>query len=218
MALGAVGLAIVIGGCGSNGQTAHGFVPVAAGYRVVSPSMGDIDTGPAVGATSPDGKWRAEFAKRNGCGNVIVTNLGSHRRLRVYHSANGCCTEIAWLPPHYLVFDDDHQVQLVDAATRQQATIAQFSSFVISPDGRWVAGYASSGGHGPKTVGVVPSTGGTCRTVPRTKTQDDIVVSFTPDSQAIRISRASFDPIHGVNGDRHLMTIPLDRLQTHGSC
>jgi hypothetical protein len=76
----------------------------------------------------------------------------------MYHSNDSCCSEITWLPPHVLIFDDDYKVQALDPTNRRVATIAHFSNFAVSHDGRWIAGYSDSGGHAAETVGVVSST------------------------------------------------------------
>jgi len=186
--------------------------------RVTSPTPGQYNDGPALREQSPDGNWSVAYSRRNGYGNLDVTHRTSHRRYRMYHSNDGCCSEIAWLPPHDLVFDDDYKVQLLDPATRRVATIAHFSAFVISPDGHWLAGYADSGGHAAETVGVVDSRGGGCRTVPHAPDQDDTVGAFTADGKAIDIIRRRFDTKTGeTTRAAHVVRISLTDLRP-GSC
>jgi hypothetical protein len=199
----------------------HAGSPVVVGhYRVVSPSVvGDYDGGPAIGRASPDGKWSVEYTRRNGWGNLDVTDRASPRTYRLYHSNDSCCSEITWLPPHVLIFDDDYKVQILDPTNRRVATIAHFSNFAVSHDGRWIAGYADSGGHAAETVGVVSSTNGSCRVVSRKSSQDDTVVTFTSNDNSLLVARRVFDQNLGeVTGSAQIVTVQLEKLQPHSGC
>ena len=205
---------VAAAGCGSNRDA--GVPPTERGHwsaYVVSPAVvGEYDTGPAIGHRSPDGKWSVAYVRRNGWGNLDVTNRTSHRTYRRYHSNDGCCSEIAWLPPHRLIFDDDYRVRILDPSVGRVVTVAHFSNFAISNNGRWIAGYADSGGHSPETVGLVPSRGGTCRVVARSDEEDDVLLGFTSDAAALRIRRSE------AGGGRRIITVPLTDLKPGTGC
>lgn len=197
---------LMVVGCGS----------APSRYRVVSPGpFDDYLGGPAVGEASPDGDWTVDFTRRGSYGNLDLTNRQSHRVFRMYHSNDSCCTEITWLPPHLLLFDDDYRVLVLDPTTRRLKTIAGFSNFIVSGDGRWIAGYASSGGHVGESVRIVTAAGGSCLMVPHKTTEDDTPVTFTSDDKAIRISRTRFGP--GTARAR-ILTFTLTHLRPRGAC
>jgi hypothetical protein len=199
----------------------HAASPVVLGhYRVVSPSVvGDYNGGPAIGRASPDGKWSVEYTRRNGWGTLDVTDRASHRTYRMYHSNDSCCSEITWLPQHVLIFDDDYKVQVLNPTNRRVATIAHFSNFAVSHDGRWIAGYSDSGGHAAETVGVVSSTDWSCRVVARRSSQDDTVIAFTSNDTSLLVARRVFDQNLGeATGSAQLVAVPLANLQSRGGC
>jgi hypothetical protein len=148
-----------------------------------------------VGASqrSPDGKWSVRYTRKNGYGRLDLTQRSSGKLYRMYRSNDSCCDQITWVAPHLLIFVDDYNVKTLNPDTRTVRRIAGFSTFVVSPNGRLVAGWADSGGHVPQTVEVVPTAGGRCLAVPRRSDQDDTAASFTSDGRALIIERQHFD-------------------------
>lgn len=171
----------------------------------------------AVGMPSPDGRWSVVYSKRatvqGTYGRLDFIDRRSGRRLRMYRSNDSCCHSIRWIAPHLLIFDDDYRVETLDPATRRLHQIADFSNFVVSHDGRLVAGYAFSP-HEAETVAVVPVAGGRCRGVPRRPGDDDTVVGFTRDDGALVLRRRRFDlSLRGDVGKARTVTVPLTALR-----
>jgi hypothetical protein len=173
----------------------------------------------AGGVVSPDGKWSVDFTRKNGYGHLDVRNEATHRLYRMYRSNDSCCTSISWIGPHLLIFDDDYNVKTLNPATRRVNRIAGFSNFVVSHNGRWVAGYAESGGHSAETVGVVPVGGGGCRVVPRRADRTDTVARFSADDAAVLIVRRHWDrTLEEATGAAHAIAVPLAALRPGKTC
>lgn len=172
---------------------------------------------PAV--VSPDGKRAASvrhvFVTQTGSiGYLDVGKSGAGKKRTVYSSSDSCCTEVAWVSPSLVAFDDDYRVKTVEPSSGRVRRIASFSNFSVSPDGRWVAGWKFSGGHGPETIGVVSITGADCRAVPRPKNADDFNVTFSPDGKRLIFVRQRFDLKLGEDvGPRRVVTVPLSELR-----
>jgi hypothetical protein len=174
---------------------------------------------------SPDGKWSLAYTRQHGYDNLDVTKRATGRIFRMYSSNDGCCAQITWLPPHLLVFVDDYKTKTLDPTTKRIVVMASFSNFVVSADGRWVAGWADCGGHCAETVSVVRITGGACRDVPRRHDQDDNALRFSRDDRSLTILRRFFDvkdgePIQssGLPSRWHQITIPLSTMRRIATC
>lgn len=107
----------------------------------------------------------------------------------MHRSNDSCCDEITWIKPHLLVFVDDYNVKTLDPVKRTVKRTAGLSEFAVSPNGRWIAGYADSGGHAAETVAVVPTGGGEWEAVPQRPDQDDSSPIFTCDSRSLTLLR-----------------------------
>jgi hypothetical protein len=173
---------------------------------------------------SPDRKWSLAYGRKHGYGHLDVTERATGRVFRMYSSNDGCCAQITWLRPHLLIFVDDYHTKTLAPATRRVATIAHFSNFVVSPDGRWVAGWADCGTHCQESVDVVRITGGQCRTVPRRPAQDDNALRFSRDGRTLTIRRRFFDVRNGAPMQDgfpsrwHVVTVPLATLRPVADC
>lgn len=137
----------------------------------------------------------------------------------MYRSNDSCCDQITWVAPHTLVFVDDYRVKTLDPDRHRVKQIAGFSSFVVSPNGRWVAGYADTGGHAAESVDVVPLTGGSCLAVPKRADQDDAYPSFSSNSRFVYTERRHFDTKLGYDvGPTRRLRFELTALRTIRSC
>jgi hypothetical protein len=137
----------------------------------------------------------------------------------MYRSNDSCCDDITWIEPHLLIFVDDYNVKTLEPTSRRLTRIAGFSDFTVSHDGRWVAGYADSGGHAAETVEVVPITGGKCRAVPHRPDQDDSSPTFSRDDNAVIVTRRAFDLKRGQPvGKTRWITVPLTALVPVKTC
>jgi hypothetical protein len=144
-------------------------------------------------SVSPDREWSFTFSRLNGYGRIDVRDRSTNRLYRMYRSNDACCDQITWIAPHTLVFVDDYRVLRLDPDSRTTRRLAGFSSFVVSPSGRFVAGFADTGGHAAETVYVVPVAGGRCLVVPRRPSQDDSDPAFSADSKTVQVLRRRFD-------------------------
>lgn len=168
---------------------------------------------------SPDGKWSVDYSRRNGYSRLDLVDRRSGRRYRMYRSNDGCCQEITWVSPHLLVFVDDYNVKTLDPSTRRIVRISGFSDFVVSPNGRWVAGWASCGGHCAETVEVVPISGGPCRAFPHQRDDDDSSPFFSRDSRKLTVLRQHFDLKRGEPlGRSREVTLTLSELRRVRTC
>lgn len=163
------------------GLTSSPFTQAApAAGAAARPAPRHVIVGPVVVSPAP-ARYVALAVHVGGFGYLVVGDRDG-RKNPIYSSNDSCCTNLVWATPGVLVFDDDYNVKVVNVARcRPQLkphrcaarTIASFSNFVVSKDGKWVAGYADGGGHGPETIGVVSIDGSVCRTVPRQRTSSD---------------------------------------------
>jgi hypothetical protein len=178
----------------------------------------------ASGYVSPDRQWSLSFTRKHGYGNLDLTQRATGRTFRMYHSNDGCCQGIRWLRPHLLIFVDDYRTFTLDPATKKVTRIAGFSNFVVSRDGRLVAGWADCGGHCAETVGVVAIDGRHCRRVPRRPDQDDNALRFSADGRSLTILRRFFDVKQGeptrnaLPTPWHQVTVPLAALKPAATC
>jgi hypothetical protein len=175
------------------------------------------------GELSPDRLWSLAYTRKHGYGHLDITERATGRTFRMYRSNDGCCTEITWQRPHLLIFVDDYKTLTLDPATKRVTRIAHFSNYVVSADGRWVAGWADCGGHCAESVAVVPITGGRCRAVPRRVDQDDNALGFSRTGDVL-IGRRYFDvkdgePVrNGFPTRFHTVTVPLAQLRPTATC
>jgi hypothetical protein len=148
---------------------------------------------------SPDRVWSVVYSRANGYGRLDLTDRTTGRRSRMYRSNDSCCAQMTWVRRHTLVFVDDYNVRTLDPVTRRVTRIAGFSNFVVSPNARWIAGWASCGGHCAQTVEVVPLAGGACKAVRHQDDQDDSFPFFSSDSRRITVDRHHFDTKRGAD-------------------
>jgi len=201
---------------------------VLASIVVVASGWGHVSVQPdrvvESGYVSPDGKWILAFARKHGYGHLDITQRATRRVFRMYSSNDSCCAEITWVRPHLLIFIDDYRTKTLDPVTKQVVTIAGFSNFVLSADGRLVAGWADCGGHCAEAVDVVPITGGRCRQVPHKPDQDDQAVRFSRDDRSLTIQRRFFDVKNGEPFQNGLpsrwrpVTVSLSHLRPVATC
>ena len=178
---------------------------------------------------SPDRRYVAHVKQ------VLVPNSASVGYLEIrpatdfktrtlYSSNDSCCRNIVWVTQRLIAFVDDYHLKTADLATGRIQHIANFSDFAVSRDGRWVAGWASSGGHVAETVGVVSIEGTHCRIVPRPYNADDTQPGFMAGSKSVYVLRRSynskFEVIHGTG---RIVTTPMSMLRRelpsdHGLC
>ncbi len=195
------------------------MVAAGCGHRVAQP-----DRVLESGYVSPDGKWSLALTRKHGYGHLDITQRATRRVFRMYSSNDACCSAITWARSHLLIFVDDYQTKTLDPATKRVATIARFSNFVLSADGRWVAGWANCGDHCAEAVDVVPIAGGRCEQIPRKPDQDDNAVRFSHDNRSLTIRRRFFDvkngePFqNGVASRWRLVTFSLSRLRPVATC
>jgi hypothetical protein len=202
---------VVCGGCGARhmAATTSTQAPRPVQHRVL------VD--PAV--FSPDGKRFASvrhvFVTSTGSvGYLDVGKSGTRDKRTVYSSSDSCCTEVTWVSPSLIAFDDDYNVKTVDLSSGRVHRVATFSNFSVSADGRWIAGWKFSGGHSPETIGVVSITGSNCRTVPKPKNADDSDANFSPDAKQLMFVRQRFDLKRGEDlGQGRVVTVSLSELR-----
>jgi hypothetical protein len=202
---------VVCSGCGASHTAA------TTSTRSTRPVKHRVLVDPAV--VSPDGKSFASVrhvfvASTGSIGYLDLGKRGTPDKRTVYSSSDSCCTEITWVSPSLIAFDDDYNVKTLDLSTGRVRRIATFSNFSVSADGRWVAGWKFSGGHSPETIGVVSITGSDCRTVPRPKNADDFNASFSSDAKRLMFVRQRFDLKRGEDvGPGRVVTVSLSDLR-----
>jgi hypothetical protein len=178
--------------------------------------------GPQVDAPiwSPDERRSATLVHRGAYGRIVVALKGGAGKT-LYASNDSCCHGIAWASSRLLVFDDDYNVKTLDVTTGRIVRIAGFSDFVVSQDGKFVAGWADSGGHKAERVGVVPIAGGSCSLVPARPNQDDTKPTFSADGTHLAVLRRSFDPAGGgvdPRGRRVVVSLAALRARPANAC
>jgi hypothetical protein len=164
---------------------------------------------------SPDGRRTAILLHDGGWGHLLVGEKGGEQR-SLYASSDSCCNGIVWASPRLIVFVDDYNVKTLNVWTGRVRRIAGFSNFVVSRDGKLVAGWQDHGGHGATEVGVVAITGGTCLHVPKPENADDTQPVFSRNGKRLSVMRRAFDPSGGrvdpSSGRR--VVVPLSALRT----
>jgi hypothetical protein len=140
----------------------------------------------------------------------------------MYQSNDDCCSNVMWAKPHTLLFDDDYRLFRLDPVTRKHTLIAGWSDFFVSPDGRWIAGWAYSGEDSaapPETVGVLSIDGKTCLAVPHRSHENDVAAGFTRDGKSVVVKRQPYDPGNGItSSDYKLVAYAISSLPTSKDC
>jgi len=145
---------------------------------------------------SPDGKHLAFVTHVKGTGStqmLEVGNAGGQNARVVYTSTDACCGgPIQWASSSLIVLDDDYTVKTVSLKTGRVTKLRLgFSDFAVSSNGRWIAGWAFSGGHSPETIGIASVTGSGYHNLAKpTKNTDDSEPDFSPDGKQIVFARA----------------------------
>lgn len=111
----------------------------------------------------------------------------SRRPVWIYRSGGGCLQgQSIWVKPHLLIFPSDYPlVNSLDPSTHNVTLLGQLSDFLVSPNGRWVAG---PGPGDPKvspeanTIYLLSVGGRECLVVPGRSAD---IAGFTPDSQNV---------------------------------
>jgi hypothetical protein len=203
-ALGAL-LGMFLAGCGGGGaEVSASDVTAARDCTLVSH------------CPSPDGAWAVTAP-----GSILISHRGSRREVSMYQSNDSCCTNVMWAKPHTLFFVDDYRVFRLDPATRKHTVIASWSDFFVSPDGRWIAGFAYVGGSvaPASTVGVLSIDGKTCLAVPHSSHESDEAVGFTRDGKSVVVKRQPFVPNNGVtSSDYKLVSYAISSLAASKDC
>ena len=187
--------------CGSTNNEARHRVVI--GQRIVSPDHRSVVL------------ERHVFVTQTGStGYLDIGPVGASAKRTVYSSNDACCSNLVWATPRLIVFADDYRVKTVDVTTGRVRRIADFSNFSVSHDGRWVAGWANSGGHGPQTIAVVSITGTNCRVLPRPKPADDSDPRFSADGRRLSFMRRRYDPkLNEDTSSGHVLTVPVMNLR-----
>lgn len=143
------------------------------------------------GCHSPDGKW-AVVVNNEGTGcTLTVTRVGTNRHERI--KQGGSCVPDLWIGRSFVVQEDIYgshgRVVSLTPPGRTPKLLARFSSFVVSPDRRWIAGEAGSGEpFGAREVAVMSLATHTCR-IAAEATSSDQNVSVDKSPWSIRPGR-----------------------------
>lgn len=204
-----VALALLLGGCGGSGV---GVTPTAARQCAIKYTKSGIKAGTC---RSPDGAWLLSFrnATAGWACRLYLRRRGTHRQVLMYRTQNAYCSELAWAKPHLLVFENDDQVMTLAPTTGKLRLIVGFGDFVVSPDGRWVAGFANEPPEIAETVDVVAANGRTCLVVPHTSHQSDEVAGFTRDGKGVIVRRRRFIPNNFATGASQLVPFTISALK-----
>jgi hypothetical protein len=208
---GTCAIALLAAGCGGSG-TPPGAKPT--GTASITQQCLQY-AGPGTGGTtcrSPDGAWKVTYRRAG----LYLNRRGTGTSLRMYHSNDSCCDMITWVRPHTLLFVDDYRVFRLDPATRRRSKIAGFSNFVVSPNQRWLAGWADAGPNETSTVDIESTKGTNCLAVPHTPHQTDTAAGFTPDGKNVIVRRMQFSTSGGPYGLARLVQYAIGSL--HGHC
>jgi hypothetical protein len=162
---------------------------------------------------SPDGAWSVAYTG----GSLRLRHRGSASAW-AYKSYDSCCTNVMWARPHTLLFVDDYRVFRLDPVTRKHTIIAGWSNIVVSPNGRWIAGWDLSSAIDSETVGALSGDGKTCLVVPQTSHESDEAAGFTPDSKSVIVKRWRFEPNNGPTGSSHLVAYAISSLPPSTRC
>jgi hypothetical protein len=149
------------------------------------------------------GKVSGYNPPRVGC-TLNVTNLttGQHEGLHI--KAPGCDHGI-WLGHSYFfqdpVLGSPSRLLSVDLPNRHVNVLAHFSSDVVSPDGRWIAGEAELPHGGPWLVAVVSTASHTCRVVMERKGLPPGAIGAPP--QSVAVGRSPWEFALPLSAKRH---------------
>ena len=183
----------------------------------------------ASGCRSPDGKWSIVYVNRSpgpvsysysngkvtgydpppvGC-TLNVTNLTTGRREGIHVKAPACDHGV-WLGNTYFfqdpIFGSPGRLLSIDPPSRHVKVLAEFSSDVVSPDGRWIAGEAVLPDGGPSLVAVVSTVSHTCRVVAEGRALPPGRIGFPPQGVAVYRSPWDVRPISAPNGQKDPVT------------
>lgn len=171
---------------------------------------------PSSACRSPDGAWSVTTI---GKGVAWVTHHGSGGMPIFPSDVAGA--DLVWAKPHTLFFDDNYRLFRLDPVAGKRTIIADWSDFVVSPDGRWIAGYAYVGGSAAPalTIGVLSIDGKTCLAVPHGSHESDSPVGFTKDGQSVVVARNPYDAGNGLTGGpSHLLAYAISSLPASKEC
>ena len=127
---------------------------------------------------SPDGAW----AVRLDHDRLTVTRTATRRPIvpdRALADVTG--DQVTWVAPHSLFFSINYRVFRFDPSTRKVRFIAEFSDFVVSLNGRRLAGFADLA-NVFNTVGVITLATGRCVRVPPKTDESDEIGDYFPNS------------------------------------
>jgi Tol biopolymer transport system component len=188
------------------GAVALGASAGASTYRTVASSP----------VWSPDGKHLALVVHVKGTGyNMLEVGNADGQDARVVYSSNDSCCggPIQWASPSLIVFDDDYNVKTVSLKTGKVTKLRLgFSDFAVSRNGRWIAGWADSGGHVPQTIGIASVTGDRYSELRKPgKKTDDSQPDFSPDGKQLLFNRNDSLVVEPFGGG------PVKTLVAHGA-
>src|SRR5690242_591209 len=192
-------IGLLLAGCGGVRGTAATEAQVNGSPICEAIPHRGVPPAPRQSCPSPDGAWSVTYTGAYPVGTLWLSHHGS-ARVRAYKSVGlACCTNVTWAKPHTLLFDDDYQVFRLNPVTRTHKMIAGWSDFVVSLNGRWIAGYAYGGSSAAPalTVGVLSVDGKTCLTVPHGSHESDAPAGFSKDSSNVIIVRDGYLPGDG---------------------
>ncbi len=111
---------------------------------------------------------------------MTLTRVGTGRHERISQAGSGGCAPDLWIGHSFLVqegiYGSNGRVVSLDPPTRSVKVLARFSSFVVSPNNRWIAGQAGSGEpFGARVVAVMSLASHTCRVVAEAQSPDQNV-------------------------------------------
>jgi hypothetical protein len=176
---------VVLAGCGSSTDT----TPTGAALRAPQCPVTRLSSKLTVGSCrSPDGAWRLRFRRGTANGRLFLARRGERKGVEMYHSSNDCCTDLAWVRPHLLLFLDYPLVESLDPTSRIVTQLGALNDFVVSPQGQWVAGAGASGPGDPVATTVYVLAVGTkkCLVVPGTSAD---AAGFTRDGASVIVQR-----------------------------
>ena len=138
------------------------------------------------GCHSRDNKWSIVVDNEGtGC-TLTVTRTATGRHQKIRQPGSGGCAPDLWLGRSFVIQEGIHgahgRVVKLTPPSRKVKLLARFSTFVVSPNGRWIAGEAdSSGGLGmSKTVAVMSLASHTCRVVIQAGSGQAVSVDKSP--------------------------------------
>jgi hypothetical protein len=148
------------------------------------------------GCHSRDNRWSIVVNNEGtGC-TLTVTSTGTGRHQTIRQPGSGGCVPDLWLGNAFVVQEGIYRPhgRLVSLTppSRKVKLLARFSTFVVSPNGRWITGEAdSSGGLGTsKLVAVMSLASHTCRVAIQAGSNQAVSVDKSPWS----VSRSPTSP------------------------